>query len=119
MDPEDIIVALFTVWDELPDALGDDWPAFHARIEPFLLRLHHANDATQRSTTASDLILAVCEFPEARQRMHAVVKGITQRRGHATRSHGEEEAARSLSRGNWMDWVAKLYHRAAPKPVER
>lgn len=119
MESEDIIEALFTVWDELPDALGEDWPAFHARIEQLLLRLHHANDSAQRSSAASDLILAVREFPEARRRMHAVVQELASGRGGATRSGGAPESLLPAARGNWTDWVARLFHRAAPQPVER
>jgi hypothetical protein len=118
MQPEYIIEALLSVWDDLPEALGDDWLAFHAGIERLLLRLHQAQSTAEQSSAAAELILAVREFPEARRRMNAVVQDISRERGGAIRM-GNEPILSLASRGKWTDWICRLFSRASPGRLER
>ncbi len=68
MDPTiALLQAIRSLWPQLPDLIGDDWPQFRSQLEGYLERLEA--DPAQESITRALILDHFSQYPEAHQRL--------------------------------------------------
>lgn len=115
MEPEAVLWALLTLWEELPGLVGPGWTDLFPKVERLLDRLQQTADPGERASLAADLVLLFREHPRARERLRKAIQEIARERAAPVRG-GEPKAPRGPG---WSELLAGLSQRLNPPVVTR
>jgi len=115
MQPEAVLQALLTLWEELPALVGPGWADLFPEVERLLDRLQRTTEPGERASLAADLVLLFREHPHARQRLREAIQEVARERAAPVRG-GEPEARRGPG---WSGLLTGLRQRLNPPLVTR
>src|SRR6266498_2555885 len=116
MRPEHVLLALESVWDQLPRLLGPIWTELYPRVYQLVQQLQSAETTNEQSDAAATLLLVLTEEPKLAPHFRSALRQARDV-GEPTRQPADVPASRRLP--GWPSLAAALLQLVNGAPTAR